>query len=481
MESAEYYRDAQVRGRIAEYLGGSGIETATCMYISRCGEPARDAFGPQDPGELDEFLANRREICRSLWDRRYLLAHIDMEYVNFDFPAEPFLDPLRTFALQQPVAEGIQQALIGFGIRSLHLLTGRGHHFTWQIGIRTPAFRHLAEIGSVAEHLRKRYAKPVDAVPESISADLGAAFDGLGKVMEYLALRIQAEQGPHCAIPVEITDVKGGPCRRGREAVSIDLSEYGDPLDTRIVRTPFSLYLKPSKLHLTERRNEVPTLAAIPLDVMDVSEGIVCMRDLHRAADLAARTSCRIPEDSAATENLVAAYRDSDLAEFHRFFYAEEPQPPSRWPETYDRMRLDMLPVCVAHLLRHPNPLLLEPAAIRQVVRTLLALGWHPRHIAGLLRSRYERNYGWGATWFFYDAATRTDFYTRLFAGAVALGRDQLVDYNCVSTREKQLCVQPPGAACGLEDFRKSLIERRNHGRLADRPIDGLFLPDSHT
>lgn len=480
MEAAEYYRDAQVRRRVAEYLGGSTIAQATCMYISRCNEPADDDFGPRPPSHLEEFFDRRREICRSLWDHRYLLAHLDMEYVNFDYPAEAYLDPLRTFALQQPVAEGMEKVLAQFGIRPLHLLTGRGHHFTWQMGIHTPVYRHLAEIGSLADHLQARYTHPVFPAENSISAELARAFDGLGKVMEYLALRIQSEQARCCSIPVEITDVKCGPCQRGREVISIDTSEYGDPLDTRIIRAPFSLYLKPSKPGLALRREDEPTLAAIPLDATEVSDGIVCMRDLRRAARLAEHTTGRIPEQSAAAENLVAAYESSSLAAFHRFFYATEQHPPSEWPATYDRIRLDALPACVAYLLEHPNPLLLEPAGIRQLVRSLLALGWHPRHIAGLLRSRYERNHGWGALWFFYDAATRADFYARLFAGAVAVGQDQLVDYNCVSTREKQLCFQAPGTACRIDEFRHALVERRNHGRLADRPFNRLFLPDAH-
>jgi hypothetical protein len=52
----------------------------------------------------------------------------------------------------------------------------------------------------------------------------------------------------------------------------------------------------------------------------------------------------------------------------------------------------------------------------------------------------------------------RADFYTRLFAGLLAVGRDQLVDFNCVSTQEKGLC---PGVPCGwdLRTLRESLLE----------------------
>ncbi len=65
---------------------------------------------------------------------------------------------------------------------------------------------------------------------------------------------------------------------------------------------------------------------------------------------------------------------------------------PDRWPQTYDRTPLDPLPPCARRILTQPNDALLKPAGIRHVVRSLLALGWHPRHIAGLIRSKYERD-----------------------------------------------------------------------------------------
>jgi hypothetical protein len=121
---------------------------------------------------------------------------------------------------------------------------------------------------------------------------------------------------------------------------------------------------------------------------------------------------------------LAEAYRQSDVAGFHDWFYQQEHEPPARWPETYDRMPLEALPPCARRLLVAPNEAFLKPAAIRHLVRVMLALAWHPRHIAGLIRSKYERDYGWGAQFLQYDAATRADFYVRPFAGLVVTGRD---------------------------------------------------------
>jgi hypothetical protein len=188
------------------------------------------------------------------------------------------------------------------------------------------------------------------------------------------------------------------------------------------------------------------------------------------ADQLARRASVQIPEQSRGMEDLIASYRASALASFHDRFYQDEHDPPEVWPQTYDRIPLDPLPACARRLLEQPNDWLLKPAGIQLLVRVLLSMGWSPRHIAGLIRSKYERDYGWGATWHQYDAATRADFYVRLFAGLIATGLDRLDDFNCLATRGKGYCCN---ASCGalLESYRNRLLAMRDHGE------PQLFLP----
>jgi hypothetical protein len=108
--------------------------------------------------------------------------------------------------------------------------------------------------------------------------------------------------------------------------------------------------------------------------------------------------------------------------------------------------------------LEAPNDLLLKPAGIQLVTRLLLALGWHPRHIAGLIRSRFaDPAHGWGVDWSEYEPGTRADFYTRLFAGLWKCGVDQLVDFNCVSTMEKGFCHGIREGDCSLFEFKEAL------------------------
>lgn len=309
--------------------------------------------------------------------------------------------------------------------------------------------RSLWDRQSLLEH----YAQGFAPRGEPISSALARAFAGLGMIVEFLAQRLITASYPSAEIPVEITNVVPGPQKRGREVVSIDLSEYGDPLNTRIIRVPFSLYSK------HRPTGGLSMIVPIPFPETSLEQAIRRMRDPAQAAELATHTSIRIPDFSKQTEGLLEEYLRSSLAAFHRSFYELDQEPPEHWPESYDRASFRNIPYCIRYILDHPNDLLLKPAAIRQAVRTLLAVGWHPRHIAGLIRSKYERDHGWGEQWLVSDAATRADFYVRIFAGLIATGIDRLSDFNCLYSKEKGLCFVRNGQ-CNLADFSKILLER---------------------
>jgi hypothetical protein len=455
---------------------------ASCVYLATGDYPIHSDPDFKAPHELDYFFGNGLEIARSLWNRCSLIVHLDIEYVNFDFPAEPYLNPLRTFSVQQPVERAVEKILLQYGIAPLHLVSGRGHHFVWRIRRDSQVFNKLVHLGHLPVHMKDFYSKSALPGSEKIDRNLGSAFAGLGLVMEYIASRIQSEADQQSEIPVEITEVAPGPQKRGREIVSIDISEYGDPLNTRMIRVPFAVYLKPLKKEdiLPEQiEPEIPVLFTIPLHEMDLSTALMVMRSADETIELAKRASVQIPDQTNLMENLIAQYVESELAEFHNFYYSQEHEPAEIWPQTYDLTPLDEFPYCVRKILEFPNDLLQKPAGIRQLVRTLLSFGWHPRHNAGLIRSKYERDFGWGKEWYVNDAATRADFYVRIFSALVAIGQDDLIDFNCLSTKEKGFCFQTD-ESCDLDDFRLSLIERRKYERLADRPFNRLFLQNKH-
>jgi hypothetical protein len=481
-ERKDYYRSADVHARMREFIGATTIDSASREFLAGSDENASPPFTPYSPRALNSLLDDGFEICRSLWDRDSLIADFDIEYVNFDNPAEAFVDPERVFAIQEPVQQTIERLLEEYRIEPVHVLSGRGHHFVWRIKQNSAVFGTLAELGQGPPSLRAIEQEFHPPSGHAVPIELARAFAGLGLVMEFLAHRVKQIAAPLTKIPVELTAVEVGPSDHGREMISIDISEYGDPLYSRMLRVPFSVYLKPWQQTSgfdADVLADLQPLFVIPLQGIDWRERISAMRDPRLAADLAKQVSTNIPDATYGTGKLLTDYWNSKLADFHMSFYSQEQHPAELWPETYDRLPLEILPACVRVALETPNDLLLRPAYIRRLVRVMLALGWHPRHIAGLICSKYKRDFGW-TQFVNVDPATRADFYTRVFAGLFAAGTDDLVDFNCVSAQEQGTCTF---SDCGfnLLKFKESALERRAHDKLAHWPFNRLLLSSKHS
>jgi hypothetical protein len=411
-----------------------------------------------------------------------LIADFDIEYVNFDNPAEAFTEAERVFAIQQPVEDAIKRLLRDYGIGALHVLSGRGHHFVWRIEQNSVEFEKLSEIGRGPPSLWTAETQLHPPNGRAVPIELARAFAGLGLVMEFLAHRVKQLAAPLTRIPVELTAVEVGPSEHSRELISIDISEYGDPLYSRVIRAPFTVYLKPWQqpwAFASDVLTNLQPVFVIPLQGIDWREGISTMRDPRLTAKLAEHTSTLIPDATRGTGKLLREYQKSKLEKFHVLFYSQKQHPAELWPETYDQTPLEILPACARIALEQPNDLLLRPVFIRRLVRVMLALGWHPRHIAGLICSKYKRDFDW-TQFIDVDPATRADFYTRIFAGLFAGGTDNLVDFNCVSAQEQGTCTF---SSCGfnLVNFKESALERRAHDKLARRPFNRLLLPSKHS
>lgn len=481
-ERRAYCGHDSVRSRVREFFGYEASGDPRAVYLAvgtESGSRHREALPVE---ELMSWLDRGVELNRSLWDRESLLCHLDLEYVNFDNPSYPFLNPERVFALEAPVIAATNAYLGSFGIHPLTLVTGRGYHLVWRIDKRSKAFAQLAALGHVSAALKHLYATERAPTGEHVSPELGAAFAGLGCVMEFVAQQVKLHAAPACEVPVELGAVETGGGLHGREMISLDITEYADPLCARVIRAPFSVYLKPAQQHVAigdEVVGHLPPIVVIPLGDLTASEALRLRSDPAAVARLATTASVKIPDASRPMKRLIHAYRQSRLAQFHADFYAQEHDAPALWPETYDCVPLDVLPPCTRVILERPNDLLLRPGCVQRVVRVMLSLGWHPRHIAGLIRSKYERDYAWSDQWHGVDPGTRADFYARAYTGLLIAGVDDLVDFNCQSAREEGICFV---AQCddNLERYRDSLLERRQHERLACRPFNRLLLPTEH-
>ena len=474
-----YYGHPIIAERMVEFLGESPIDDATAIYVCGTeGEPDPDAFEPLPATRLSELLERGSEIGRSLWDRKFLIADLDIDYENFDSAAEPYLDDSRTFHILQPVIDTALKVLGASGIRPLHLIGGRGHHLVWAIRYDSTAFSQLAHLGNIPPSLMALYDRKSIEFGHGIHPCLARAFAGMGMLLEFTAHRILSLAAPSCPVPIQLTAVEVGPGDGRREIVSLDISEYGDPLHLRHIRVPFSLYLKPRRLSWCLGEDGVRQLLPlfeIPLEGTSMDEAVRARHDPEAVLDLAARSSVRIPDESEGSFNLLHEYKKSELAGFHDDFYSCQAEAAERAESDPAIRDLEALPPCTRWILDHPNDWLLKPGGLQHLTRTFMSLGWHPRKIAELIRLQYQADFGWNNRWLRYDAAYRAMFYVRLFSGLICTGQDELIDFNCVSNREKGYCTV---GECNwnLIPYQQALITRRQHGRLDHRSVNRLLL-----
>lgn len=451
--ASEYYQTPEVRQRMIEFLGGAELSRVTAAYITAT-DGVIDFSMPAAPARLVQYLDGMLEIDRSLWDEVSLIVHVDLEHHDFEHPAAAWLDPERAFELQQPVLDAMLGILSQAGIHPLTLVSGRGYHLVWSCRRESAAFGRLAALGRVPATLQARYACVRSPGGLRVDSDSGRAFAGLGLLMEYLWQRVFEAAGPKCRMPLQPAAIEVGPQDRGREIISFDLSEYGDPLDTRRIRIPFSVYLKPRQFEWLlgeEGVRDLLPIFEIPLAGLTPAQAIAAARDPERTRELAREASVRIPDASVETDGLIDAYQRSPLAAFHDQFYSELDSPPRVLPGA---------PKCVEWLFRSPNDWLLKPAALQHVVRVLTALGCNTAGIVASIHAAYLKDCEWGDIWTRLDPYNRAIFYTRLFQGMIVTGSDRLIDLNCVSHKEKGFCMIPQ---CGvnLADYREMLRARR--------------------
>ncbi len=429
-----------VRQRIIDYLGGATLESASCRFVGRLDPLNPSRFERHPPAALHQLLDESCELARSLEDQSAMLIHLDIEYVNFDDPASAYLDPQRTFALQEPLVRVIEARLLSLGIRYLHVVTGQGHHFVWKIRKNSAVARAIAGLG---------IRTPPDQADEP-----DPLFPNISLLMEHLGHLLKAEAAPVCELPVEITALHVGPGASGmREMLSIDISEYGDPLGSRMIRIPYTVYRKPWISGLIDRMgigHRVPEFFALPLHEMDIRQLIELRHRPETILELAGFAGVGIPLEEEGTQALLESYLGSGLARFHRDFYRWDQSFPDDGAGGIPVPVFQSLPPCARHVLAFPNDLLLKPSGMQLITRCLLAQRWPPRQIAGLIRSRFQDpRYGWNEQWADYDPAVRADFYVRLFAGQIDQGIERGVDFNCVSQQEKQFCWDPEN--CSLD------------------------------
>jgi len=466
----DFYRSREILERILQFLGvpqgkltnfevdrhapladSIGLKklaaAATAEYISAYGlrllDTHRKDHASMKAFDLGWTLDSALDVHRSIWDRENTLAFIDMEYFCKAYPGEPFLKPERVFGVIEPAYQAVLDVFESYGISPLVTVTGQGYNFVIRIPKNSRIHGSLAALGCIEPTLQYDYDHPSASRGRSVPEEDGRAFDAVGKLMELLYHKVTDYRNePPSSIPLVIGDISCS--NEKREGISFDFSSYTHPLHKRSIRCPFSTYSK----HMMKADIYGDLVAAttgpmfcVPRRTIEgalsVTEILGARRNTHAAGRLAREVTTRIPDQSKGVADMLHDYRKSTLYAFHREFDTVQHDDPARWPQGYDSFDLNSIAPCVAQALRRPNPFLLQPTNLQLVVRALLALGWHPKHIAGMIASKYMRDFGWEVNFMRYDPVRWANVWVRFYAGLVLCQTDDLQDFDCTSQQKR--------------------------------------------
>ncbi len=477
-EVSVVYENEIIREKIKEYIEGASYLVGYGLNVENPLKYGKEIFEwkknnkfffstpSNDERSLEVILSNNLDLFRSVRGKDAIFL-LDVEYFNVDFKGEALHNPERVFSLLEPLNEVIEEVLKSFGINYMVVMTGQGYHYIWKVSKEKEVYKVLSEIGVIEESLKGKYLyiPKGSKRKEVISEEEGRAYDGVGRLMEYICILImkkwkEKKERGEVKLPIFISDVSTGsaPYNKGREGINLDITQYGDPIHMRDHRVIFSSHQKgivskeknfpyvyftlPRKLVVDGKEVFSYSLERL-LNVRKDAKGVVKLAEELRDVSL------QIPLSEEGSLNLIKNYLTSSLYLLHLIFDSSEHDSPKIWDRTYNVKLHEILngkyPECIKSILHFPdkesNPKILNPTHLQNLVRFLLKEGFHPKHIAGFIRAIYERYGSFGESFFKYDAATRANFWARVYFDLIALGIDKEVDFNCKSNQEKGLCL----------------------------------------
>ena len=390
-----YY--TQTRPRIVEYCGGgSGHGSDWDSEFVVCGLDQDRRFRFMDNSELDAILDTGADVYRSLWSRQGSLFFLDLEYKNTRDPEEVYRNRFDIFKTSlEPVYGRLFSILQSFRIAFMTIMTATGYHFVFAVPFDTPEHRRLAGLGNPCPELREQYARvyPVGHRQRPVPPECGRAFDGLGRLAEFLV----KDLNPESNIPTEAGILHA-------RQILLDLSTYADPLHIRFIRCVGSYHQKSAHHRYATMIRHHPRGSGLSLkDLLTLA----CSPE--EAAEYIHSTPAVIPQAGEGLPDLLAAYQSSELHRSHQEFDAHHVDD--------EEMSLTR-----KLLLTFSDQDLAHDSGLKQAVFQGYCQGIHPRAV-GLMAAERLRQASWDTpimAWATeredgYNPDSRALFWTRLF------------------------------------------------------------------
>jgi len=412
MDFRYFYVHPSVKERILDFLKGDRQGKISASYV--LGLPA-GAGG-------DERFSSAEEDFSWIWSGEYRIFRSLLDTENILCPF--FLKSSQSsksyseediFRFLEPAYKSVIALFYRFDMEPLPLMLNQGYLFIAREPLNSRGVKELEKIGNIADTLQERYAVSMGKRHRSIPIHQGRAHEGMSRIMEYFAHRAIKEIRKRTSKPVCLYESFQRAEGRAIEAFYIDMDIYSDPLYLKVIDIPFSF-----SLNSREEKSFV-----LPRDSFTSLDQLLRIRkDTDLIGEYSKNINTLIPECRFGLRNLIRSYKGSRLYQFHKVFDSVEHDAYWEWKNTYDKYSGDSIPGYVNNMIKNPNPALLKLANIQLLTKVLMRDNWHPKHVAGLIRSKYERDHGWGALWYEYDASTRANFFVRLMAGLLVDGTD---------------------------------------------------------
>ena len=439
----DYYSHPEVAKAILKHLGNTDLlpeelsllkcekelHNVDCEYMAisnldikkqKDRSPARSVKPWEIPGYLRDNLVS--EIFRALWSRdskdrmgdpNAQIIPWDIEYFNRSSPGYAFIDQRGVFEKMEPVFQEMEATLGHYGIQHMSVMTGRGYHFLTQVPSGSRVMQDLIEIGNVIEDpvsSLQRHIPVFSKRDRPVPPNSQLAYKGANHLMQYVFGQTINNARSRSDLPIEISD-------RGEECIVLDGTGVVRNLDRAVSGTLGSLYLKP----LIKEAYYVPNTRLITRvarnvkgqEIDEVPALIQVRQNYKKSVDNLAQSGGFIPDGSAGVARLIKDYRRSELRQLHLALDNEPGDPPEKWHETYRKDNYAWLKDINPHLhekVMNANPLLLQPDDLNFFINTIYD-AWGAQlssagHIAALIRSIYEDDFGWGGKFSSHDSAT---------------------------------------------------------------------------
>ena len=96
--------------------------------------------------QIATLWARGVDISRSLWDAKHLVFMLELDYLNVDQPAEPFLRPAEVFVKLEPAYRATRREFRQLGLAPRTVMTGRGYQFAGAVPLDHPVIPRLAAL-----------------------------------------------------------------------------------------------------------------------------------------------------------------------------------------------------------------------------------------------------------------------------------------------------------------------------------------------